>query len=103
MVKPIGDKGRILVHLYANWQFELEPRSFYYKWDVTYQQIALICSRSLSTVWHWFQQGSNYRAPRACDKRHLAMMDFLLENFEEIEPDLLFRLCPQSRELRRRR
>ena len=102
MVKPIAQRERALIKLYAYWQFELDPLSFYTKWDVTYEQIALICSRSLSTVQCWFGRGKKYRAPRACDQRHLALMDFLLEHFEEIPPEFLFRLCPESRELRRR-
>jgi hypothetical protein len=103
MVKPIEQRERALINLYAHWQFELDPLSFYTKWDVTYEQIAVICSRSLSTVRLWFGRGKNYRAPSACVKRHLALMDFLLEHFDSIPPELLFRLCPESRELRRRR
>ena len=56
MVKLIGERERALINLYAYWQFELDPLSFYSKWDVTYEQIALICSRSISTVRCWFQQ-----------------------------------------------
>ena len=103
MVKPIQQRERALIYLYAHWQFELDPMSFYTKWDVTYEQIAVICSRSVSTVRHWFQRGKNYRAPSAWDQRHLALMDFLLEHFDEIPPEFLFRLCPESRELRRKR
>ena len=97
MVKPIGDRELNLIQLYAYWELELEPRSFYSKWDVTYEQIAVICSRSPATVRRWFQMGRYYRAPSACDKRHLALMDFLLEHFEEISPTLLNQLCPRYR------
>ena len=97
MVKPIGEREHALIHLYAYWQFELEPWSFYSKWDVMYEQIAVICSRSHSTVRRWFQRGSNSLSPSAGDKRHLAVMDFLLEHFEEIPSSLLNLLCPPSR------
>ena len=97
MVKPIGERELALINLYAYWELELEPRSFYSKWNVTYEQIALICSRSPSTVRRWFQLGNNYHPPHAFDKRHLALMDFLLEHFEEMPPTLLHRLCPRNR------
>ncbi len=103
MVKPIGEREHALINLYAYWQFELEPWSFYSKWDVTYEQIAVICSRSHSTVRRWFLRGSNSLSPSACDKRHLALMDFLLENFEEIPPEWFDRLFPKNQVLRRRR
>ncbi len=100
MVKLIGERELALINLYAYWELELEPRSFYNKWDVTYEQIALICSRSPNTVRRWFQIGCYYHAPSASDKRHLALMDFLLEHFEEIPSALLNHLCPQKRGLR---
>ncbi len=97
MVKPIGDRELALIDLYAYWELELEPRSFYSKWDVTYEQMALICSRSPNTVRRWFQLGRYYTPASACDKRHLALMDFLLEHFEEISPQLLEQLCSRYR------
>jgi hypothetical protein len=95
--RPLGERERTLIELYANCQLELAPRSFYAKWDVDYQIIANICSRSPSTVQRWFRRGQNYRAPTSCDMRHLAVMDFLLEHFEEIPAELLNRLCSPSR------
>ncbi len=100
--RSLGKRELTIIHLYAYWELELEPRSFYAKWDVTYEQIALICSRSPNTVRRWFQTGRNYHAPTPFDKRHLALMDFLLEHFEEIPPELFNWLCPQNRGLRRR-
>ncbi|HEY9901552.1 MAG TPA: hypothetical protein V6D43_03845 [Candidatus Sericytochromatia bacterium] len=55
--------------------------------------IAFICSRSMSTVRGWFRRGGNYRRPRQTDMRHLALMDFLLEHYEDIPPELLNLLC----------
>ena len=100
--RPLGERERTLIQLYAYWEMELEPRSFYAKWDVTYEQIALICGKSPTTVIHRFQTGRNYRSPSACDKRHLALMDFVLEYFEEIPTALVKKLCSQNQGLRRR-
>ena len=100
---PLGERELTLINLYAYWELELEPRTFYAKWEVTYEQIALICARSPATVRHWFQTGKNYRAPSACDKRHLALMDFILEDFEEIPVELFNRLCDRNRGSGRRR
>ncbi len=46
--------------------------------------MAMICSRSVATVGRWFSRGHNYLRPQPSDLRHLALMDFLLEHFEEI-------------------
>jgi hypothetical protein len=51
----------------------------------------------MSTVRGWFRRGGNYRRPRATDMRHLALMDFLLEHYEDIPPELLNLLCPCKR------
>ncbi|MCG6136813.1 MAG: helix-turn-helix domain-containing protein [Nostoc sp. LLA-1] len=71
----------------------MTPNNFYAKWDVNHEAIARICSRSLSTVRHWFSKGRNYRSPMPSDLRHLALMDFLLEHFEEIPEEFLKILC----------
>ena len=52
--------------------------------------------RSDSTVQGWFKRGKNRRFPTAVDLRHLAVMDFLLEHFEEIPDVLANLLCPHS-------
>ena len=90
--RPLGDRELTLIQMYAYWELELEPRTFYSKWEVTYEQIALICSRSPATVRHWFQTGKNYRSPTSGDKRHLALMDFLLEDFEKIPAEFFNQL-----------
>lgn len=95
--RPLGERERTLIELYANCQLELAPRSCYAKWDVDYQIIANICSRSPSTVQRWFRRGQNYRAPTSCDMRHLAVMGFLLDHFEDIPAELFNLLCPQNR------
>ncbi|WP_414859111.1 helix-turn-helix domain-containing protein [Nostoc sp. KVJ3] len=72
---------------------KMTPKNFYAKWDVNHEAIARICSRSLSTVRRWFSKGRNYRSPMPSDLRHLALMDFLLEHFEEIPEECLNILC----------
>ncbi|WP_413176339.1 hypothetical protein [Anabaena azotica] len=88
MSKPrsLGAREIRLINLYSNWEFSMTPQEFYAKWAVSYEQIAQICQRSDSTVRGWFQQGKLQRYPQFNDLRHLALMDFLLEHFEEI-PD----------------
>jgi hypothetical protein len=59
----------------------------------TYEQMAEICGRSISTVKGWFKTGRHYRRPTPADLRNLALMDFLLEHFEEIGDRLCNLLC----------
>jgi hypothetical protein len=92
----LTQRERNLIELYSNCQLGLTPMRFYAKWSVRYQEIASICSRSISTVERWFNRGRNYRRPTFNDLRHLAVMDFLLEHFEEIPAQLLSLLCPRN-------
>jgi hypothetical protein len=89
MTKSIGDRERRIIRLYCQLQLAMTPEQFYSKWDVTYPIIAEICWRSNSTVHGWFRQGKYQRYPTANDMRHLAIMDFLLENFEQLPTELL--------------
>jgi purine-nucleoside phosphorylase len=81
--RSIGTRELHLIHLYSTWEFEMAPEEFYNKWEVTKEQIATICNCSDSTVKRWFRNNAR-RKPSFNDLRHLAMMDFLLEHFEEI-------------------
>src|SRR5919199_541652 len=90
-------RERDLIELYSNCQLALTPMRFYGKWSVRYQEIASICDRSISTVERWFNRGRNYRRPTFNDLRHLAIMDFLLEHFEEIPSPLFNLLCLSNR------
>ncbi len=67
------------------------------KWQVNHEVIAFICSCSVSTVRGWFRRGRNYRRPRATDMRYLALMNFILEHYEDIPHELLNLLCPPER------
>lgn len=85
-----------IIALYSQCQLGLTPKKFYAKWSVSYAQLAAICSRSTSTVQRWFSRGRNYHRPHPADLRHLAIMDFFLEHFEEIPAKLINLMCPQT-------
>jgi hypothetical protein len=94
--RTLTQRERDAIALYSHCQLGLTPRKFYSKWSVRYEELAAICSRSSSTVQRWFSRGRNYQRPTSNDLRHLAIMDFLLEHFEEIPSKLLNLLCPQK-------
>ncbi|MEZ2239646.1 helix-turn-helix domain-containing protein [Microcoleus sp.] len=98
MKKPrsLTSRERYLIAVYSQCQLGMTPRQFYAKWEVTHEEIAFICSRSDSTVRGWFKRDKNRRFPTAVDLRHLALMDFLLEHFEEIPGELWRLLCSPS-------
>lgn len=94
----LTQRERDLIELYSHCQLGMTPQTFYAKWQVSQEAIASICSRSISTVHNWFRQGRSYRHPTSADLRHLALMDFLLEHFEQIPEDLRSILClPETR------
>jgi hypothetical protein len=92
-----------LIALYCQCELGMTPRQFYEKWEVTHEQMAEICDRSLSTVRGWFKRGRHYRHPTPTDVGHLALMNFLLEHFEEIPATLWKQLCPSLDSLPRNR
>ncbi|NEO93456.1 MAG: helix-turn-helix domain-containing protein [Moorea sp. SIO3G5] len=87
-----------LIKQYSCCKLGMTPNAFYAKWPVTHSTIAMICSRSVATVGRWFSRGSNYLRPQPSDLRHLALMDFLLEHFEEIPEELQNLLCPPNQD-----
>jgi hypothetical protein len=91
--RPIGEREQNLIQLYCYCQLRMTPQQFYAKWDVKYEVIALICSRSVSTVRRWFITGKYSRRPSSTDLHHLALMDFLLEHYEDIPKKLRHLLC----------
>jgi hypothetical protein len=91
---PITERESSLIQLYSYCSLGMTPQQFYAKWDVDQDDIALICDRSISTVRRWFQRGRNNRLPQPVDLRHLALMNFLLEHFEEIPEEVRILLCP---------
>ncbi|HEY9636729.1 MAG TPA: helix-turn-helix domain-containing protein [Coleofasciculaceae cyanobacterium] len=95
--RPLTEREKTLIDLYGYCQLGMTPQQFYAKWQVNQEAIAFICDRSMSTVRCWFRRGGNYRRPRQTDMRHLALMDFLLEHYEDIPPELLNLLCPCKR------
>ncbi|WP_446400149.1 helix-turn-helix domain-containing protein [Coleofasciculus sp. C1-SOL-03] len=94
--RPLTQRERDLIEFYTYCELGMTPKQFYAKWQVTYEIIAALCFRSLSTVNAWFSRGRYYRRPTPNDLRNLALMDFILEHFEEIPEDLLDLLCPSS-------
>jgi hypothetical protein len=95
--RPLGERERNLLQLYSYCQLGMEPQDFYSKWEVSQEEIASLCSRSISTVRSWFRTGQNYRSPLPIDLYHLALMDFLLEHWEDIPEELRNQLCPTDR------
>jgi len=92
--RPLYQRELNLIETYSRCQLGMTPKTFYEKWGVSHQQIADICNRSVSNVSFWFSVGINRRKPTSDDLRHLAVMDFLLEHFEEIPSELKKLLCP---------
>ncbi len=90
---PITERENNLIQLYSYCSLGMTPQRFYAKWDVDQSDIALICSRSSGTVGQWFSRGRTRRRPTVNDLRHLALMDFLLEHFEDIPEELRNLLC----------
>ncbi|AOX04272.1 hypothetical protein BJP34_12515 [Moorena producens PAL-8-15-08-1] len=93
MPRPITERERILIDLYSNCPLSMTPQEFYGKWQVNQEDIGQICFRSTHAANTWLAQGARYRSPSPDSLHHLALMDFLLENFEAIPKELLNRLC----------
>jgi hypothetical protein len=91
--RPLTEREQTLIDLYGYCQLGMTPQQFYAKWQVNQEAIAFICSRSMSTVRCWFRRGTKYRRPQPSDMRHLALMDFLLQHWEDIPEELKNRLC----------
>ncbi|MEW6498020.1 MAG: helix-turn-helix domain-containing protein [Cyanobacteriota bacterium] len=91
--RPLTEREQTLIDFYGYCQLGMTPQQFYAKWQVNHEEIAFICSRSMSTVRCWFKRGKSYRRPMPNDLRHLALMDFLLQHWENIPEELQNRLC----------
>ncbi|NEQ82653.1 MAG: hypothetical protein F6K26_21145 [Moorea sp. SIO2I5] len=91
--RPITERERILIDLYSYCPLSMTPQEFYGKWQVNQADIGQICYRSTHAANTWLAQGVRYRSPSSDSLHHLALMDFLLENFEAIPKELLNRLC----------
>ncbi len=82
--RPLTQREQRLIELYGGCELAMTPQHFYSKWNVSQEAIAFICARSMSTVRCWFKRGKSYRRPMPNDLRHLALMDFLLQHWEDI-------------------
>ncbi|MBD1908347.1 MULTISPECIES: helix-turn-helix domain-containing protein [Cyanophyceae] len=92
--QPLSQRQRNLIKAYSYSQIQMTPQEFVSKWDVNYEEVSLICNRSISTVSFWFSYGVNQRQPTRNDMRHLALVDFILNNFQEIPREFMNLLCP---------
>ncbi|NEO91343.1 MAG: hypothetical protein F6K56_14335 [Moorea sp. SIO3G5] len=90
---PITEREEILINLYSYCRLSMTPQEFYGKWQVKQADIGKICCRSTHAVNRWLAQGARHKSPSSDSLYHLALMDFMLENFEEIPKELLNRLC----------
>lgn len=68
----------------------VSPDEFVARWSVSYRQISQICCCSISTVEHWFSDGTAHRPAARSYQRLLAIVDFLLVHSVEI--DYIWRL-----------
>lgn len=96
--RPLTPREHHLIQRYSYCQLGMTPQQFYSKWNVSQEAIAAICSRSLSTVHGWFRKGRRYRPPTATDLRHLALMDFILDHFEQLPQEFINALCTSTTE-----
>jgi hypothetical protein len=96
--RPLTPHEQQLIEKYSYCQLGMTPQAFYAKWQVSQEDIAAICDRSVSTVRGWFRRGRSYRRPNAVDLRHLALMDFLFDYFDQIPDDLRSALCANEKE-----
>ena len=92
--RSLAEHERKLIQAYSYCQLQMTPQQFLTKWGVTYEEISLICDRAVSTVSFWFSRQKYRRRPTRDDMRHLALVDFLLENFDSIPVELRNLLCP---------
>jgi hypothetical protein len=51
---------------------EMTLEQFLVEWQVSRQDLAIICECSLITVNHWFSEGSSHREPNLHHRRRLA-------------------------------
>ena len=99
--RGIGIRERQLIRAYCHCRWHMSPQAFYGKWSVTHEELAEICRRSQSTVRRWFKRGRYHRPPTDNDLLHLALLDFLLEEFETLPPSVRDRICPDLSDLSR--
>lgn len=71
----------------------LTPEEFVTRWTLNYRQISQICCCSLSTVEHWFSEGTARRPPAESYQKLLAIADLLLTHSVEI--DYVWRLLQE--------
>ncbi|MBW4474315.1 MAG: helix-turn-helix domain-containing protein [Stenomitos rutilans HA7619-LM2] len=63
----------------------LSPDAFLARWTLTYLEVSQICCCSVSTVEHWFSEGTGRRSPADSYQKLLAVADFLLMHGETVQ------------------
>ena len=96
--RPLTSHEQQLINQYSYCQLGMTPQAFYAKWQVSQEEMAAVCDRSVSTVRRWFHKGRSYRRPSPVDLRHLALMDFLLDHFDQVPAELRNALCDSDQE-----
>lgn len=65
--RPRSPQEQHLLDQYSYCQLGMTLQRFYAKWQVSQEDMAAICSRSVSTVRDWFRKGRSYRRPTPVD------------------------------------
>jgi hypothetical protein len=83
-------------------ELPMELNEFLKHWDVSREDVAFICECSLTTVNHWFSQGSDRRTPSDRHKQRLALAHHIWTVIET-EPEYVQRLREMYLEKPRRK
>lgn len=71
--------------------YSMELEEFLAHWDVSREDLAIVCDCSLTTVNHWFSQGVDRRKPSARHKQRMALAHHIWTAIET-EPEYLQKL-----------
>lgn len=95
----LTEREQELIKRYCKCSLGMTPQQMLAKWPLEYVDLAQICHRHENTVALWLCQGKSRRFPTSHDLRHLAILDFLLEHYEDIPAELRDVLCPLERDV----
>lgn len=78
---------------------QMTPEEFLFLWDVSREELAKLCGKSLSTVNHWFSRGAHRIEPSEDDQRRLAEIHAFWTQFENEPKHLreIFEAKPRRR------
>jgi hypothetical protein len=93
--KELEPRERALLRFYQDCHYGLSPEEFRRRYDLSYQELAVLCHVSLSTVKRLFAYPPRQPSPDVL--RTLAIVDLLLR--DQIPLSLIRQLClPQKRQ-----